>query len=65
MILRELGYPMLTHFLQAIVRGELVIERATIADLARTIEILLVLSDSVVARFMADLHSPDWQNLRI
>jgi len=46
MILRELGYPVLTHFLQAIVLGELVIERATIADLARTIEILEKYADS-------------------
>lgn len=46
MILRELGYPVLVHFLQSIVRGELVIERTTNDDLTRTAEILEKYSDS-------------------
>lgn len=46
MILRELGYPVLTRFLQSIVQGELVIERTTMVDLARTAEILTKYADS-------------------
>ena len=46
MILRELGYSVLSHFLQSIIRGELVIERATTEDLARTVEILDKYADS-------------------
>ena len=40
MVLRELGYPVRTHFLQSIIRGELAIERGTTEDLTRTVEIL-------------------------
>ncbi len=46
MILRELGYPVLSHFLQSIVQGELVIERTTATDLARSVEILQKYADS-------------------
>lgn len=46
MILRELGYPVLISFLQAIGQGELAIERATLADLERTAEILGKYADS-------------------
>lgn len=46
MILRELGYSVLIRFLQALVRDELVIERMTGNDLARTAEILEKYADS-------------------
>ena len=46
MVLRELGYPVLSHFLQSIVQGELAIERTTNEDLSRTVEILEKYADS-------------------
>ena len=46
MVLRELGYSVLIRFLQALVRDELVIERMTGNDLARTAEILDKYADS-------------------
>jgi predicted nucleic acid-binding protein len=46
MVLRELGYSVLIRFLQALVRDELVIERMTGNDLARTAEILEKYADS-------------------
>ena len=46
MVLRELGYPVLAHFLQSIVRGELLLERTTEDDLSRTVEILNKYADS-------------------
>ena len=48
MVLRELGYPVLINFLQAILRGELKIERITSADLQRTTEILQQYADSKI-----------------
>ena len=46
MVLRELGYPVLGHFLQSITQGELVIARTTDEDLRRTVEILEQYADS-------------------
>ena len=46
MILRELGYPVLIDFMQALQRHELKLERATEADLQRTMEILQQYADS-------------------
>jgi len=40
MILRELGYSVLSHFLNSILAGELTIERTSQEDLTRTTEIL-------------------------
>ncbi|EDN65996.1 PilT-like protein [Beggiatoa sp. PS] len=40
MVLRELGYAVLVEFLNSVVRGEIVIEKSTAKDLARTTEIL-------------------------
>ncbi len=48
LVLRELGYPTLLKFLDAVVKEELVLERATILDLARTAEILQKYADSKV-----------------
>ncbi|MEY3220589.1 MAG: hypothetical protein RIT27_1946 [Pseudomonadota bacterium] len=46
MVLRELGYSSLIVFLQAILRGELKLERITQVDLQRTAEILQQYADS-------------------
>ncbi len=48
MVLRELGYPVLITFLQALQRGELPIEKFTSQDLTRTTEILGKYADSRV-----------------
>ena len=46
MVLRELGYPVLINFLQAILRGEIKLSRVTETDLQRTTEILQQYADS-------------------
>lgn len=46
MVLRDLGYPVLIGFLQALVRGELEIARTRRDDLERTSEILSKYADS-------------------
>ncbi len=48
LVLRELGYPTLIKFLDSIAKGELVLERATIPDLARTAEILEKYADNKI-----------------
>jgi uncharacterized protein len=48
MVLRELGYKVLIAFLNSLLRGELVIEKATHADLARATEILEQYADNRV-----------------
>ena len=48
MILRELGYSVLIDFLNSIYKGELIMERANISDLARTATILEKYADSRV-----------------
>ena len=45
MVLRELGYSVLINFLQAILRGEVKLERVTETDLQRTTEIFCGLYD--------------------
>jgi predicted nucleic acid-binding protein len=48
MILRELGYPVLTKFLNSILSGELILARMNSNDLARTVEILEKYADTQV-----------------
>jgi hypothetical protein len=48
LVLRELGYPALIKFLDSIVKGELVLERATIPDLARSAEVLEKYADNKI-----------------
>jgi len=48
LVLRELGYPALIKFLESVVKGELMLERATIQDLARTAEVLEKYADSKI-----------------
>jgi predicted nucleic acid-binding protein len=48
LVLRELGYPALIKFLESVVKGELMLERATIQNLARTAEVLEKYSDSKI-----------------
>jgi hypothetical protein len=48
LVLRELGYPALNKFLDSVVKGELVLERVTIKDLARTAEVLQKYADNKV-----------------
>lgn len=48
LVLRELGYPALTKFLDAVTNGELVVERLTLQDFARTAEVLKSYADSKV-----------------
>ncbi len=40
LVIRELGYPALLKFLNAVAKGELTIERTRLEDLTRTIEVL-------------------------
>jgi predicted nucleic acid-binding protein len=48
MVLRELGYNVLIAFLNSLLQGELAIEKATRADLARATEILEQYADNRV-----------------
>lgn len=48
LVLSELGYPVLIKFLGSIVKGELVLERATNQDWARTAEVLEKYADSKI-----------------
>lgn len=45
LVIRELGYPALLKFLNAVAKGELTIERTLLEDLPRTIEVLEKYSD--------------------
>ena len=46
MIIRELGYDTLTQFLRSILAGEVPVERSTLSDLERSIEIMNKYRDS-------------------
>jgi uncharacterized protein len=48
MVLRELGYEVVVAFLNSLLRGELVVERATRSDLQRATEILEKYADNRV-----------------
>ncbi|MCP4654422.1 MAG: PIN domain-containing protein [bacterium] len=48
MVLRDLGYPVLIRFIRSLVRGEIALEKAELADLDRAAEILEKYADSRV-----------------
>ncbi len=48
MVLRDLGYPVLIRFIRSLVRGEIALEKAELADLERAAEILEKYADSRV-----------------
>ena len=48
LVLRELGYPILTQFLRSVAEGELSVVRLEVDDLPRTAELLDKYSDSRV-----------------
>lgn len=48
LVIRELGYPALLKFLNAVAKGELTIERTRLEDLTRTIEVLEKYSDQKI-----------------
>lgn len=48
LILRELGYPILTGFLRSVAAGELVLAQSTLQDLARAADILEKYADNRV-----------------
>ena len=48
LVIRELGYPALLKFLNAVAKGELTIERTRLEALTRTIEVLEKYSDQKI-----------------